>query len=108
MGCENCLKSKRVDSIYDLLDLDEDDRKKLLSYLSEFQLADVANTCNRYPDIYVRTKILDETSQAEQLLVKITLERDWDTSTQGPVPFVIAYRYPVEKIEGWWIVGVDS
>lgn len=39
--------------------------------------------------------------------VRVRLERDWDPSEQGPLGPVDAPRYPVPKVEGWWVVGVD-
>jgi pre-mRNA-splicing helicase BRR2 len=105
---ENCLKTLNIDSIYDFFDLNSKDQNNILSELNEMQLADIIKACNRYPEITVRVTLLNDPVIGSKINLRINLEREWDTNTQGPVPKVSTLHYPVEKQEGWWIVGVDQ
>lgn len=40
-----------VESIFDLMELEDEARLKLLDGLSQAQIADIARFCNRYPDV---------------------------------------------------------
>merc|ERR1711972_1167699 len=40
-----------VESVFDVLEMEDDDRLKLLKNLSERQMGDVANFCNGYPNV---------------------------------------------------------
>ncbi len=42
-----------VESIFDLMELEDDARANLLEGLSQAEVADVARFCNRYPDVEV-------------------------------------------------------
>jgi len=72
------------------------------------QQADIIKACNRYPEITVHAALLNDPVTASKINLRINLEREWDINTQGPVPKVSNAYYPVEKQEGWWIVGVDQ
>lgn len=102
-----CREQAGVESIYDLLDLEDADRTKLLGDMSDAQMADVARVCNRYPDIQVACTVLNEAEVGGQVAVKVALERDWDVQEQGPLPPVDAPRYPAPRVESWWVLGVD-
>eukprot|EP00747_Dinoflagellata_sp_TGD_P161473 gnl/TRDRNA2_/TRDRNA2_178087_c2_seq1.p1 gnl/TRDRNA2_/TRDRNA2_178087_c2~~gnl/TRDRNA2_/TRDRNA2_178087_c2_seq1.p1 ORF type:complete len:2167 (-),score=-96.49 gnl/TRDRNA2_/TRDRNA2_178087_c2_seq1:381-6881(-) len=99
-------KTRLIDSVYNVIDLDDADRKTLFKELSETQMADVANVCNRYPDIYVNAIVSRTDSSKNQFIVKVLLERSWDSN--GPVPPVDAPLYPAEKKEEWWIIGFHA
>ena len=43
-------EEKGVSSVFDILELEDEDRKRLLQ-LEDAQMADVARFCNRYPSI---------------------------------------------------------
>src|SRR5947208_1500755 len=47
---EKCHNSN-LDSIFELMELEDDERKKILGFSNLNQLADVARWCNRYPNI---------------------------------------------------------
>ena len=46
-------KEAGVDSIFDLMELEESARAQLLEGLSQAEVVDVARFCNRYPDVEV-------------------------------------------------------
>uniref|UniRef100_A0A0G4G6Z2 Uncharacterized protein n=1 Tax=Chromera velia CCMP2878 TaxID=1169474 RepID=A0A0G4G6Z2_9ALVE len=122
-------KGLGVHDVYDLGNMEDDERGALLSGLSEGEVEEVATACNRYPVVSVSfavevdeevTKTSDETEEnltasaapaaSCSLLVKI--DRDIpDDGTEGApaVGPVYAPFYPKEKEEKWWlVVGVAS
>merc|ERR1712113_287042 len=106
---ENCSKVKEINSVYDILDLQDEDRKELFKEFSDKQIAEVAKACNRYPDIQLRTSLTNPIKKGEPVFVNIILERDWNENEQGLISPVYAPHYPIEKnLEGWWIIGVSN
>jgi len=99
---ERC-KGKGVDSIFQLLELEDDERNDLLR-MNNAELADVARFCNNYPSIEVNHKAsTDKIRIGESVEVEVELERENDVN--GFAPPVIAPFYPVKrKDEGWWLV----
>jgi len=98
-------QEKGVESVIDLMQLEDADRDKLLQ-LSPAQMADVARACNRYPDIDLQYQIQDEDNvQAGQPVnIQVQLEREVD----GDLSAVISPTFPNEKEEGWWLVVGDT
>jgi len=99
-------KEKGVESVFDLMELEEDQRNELLQ-MSEKQRQDVAVVCNRYPNIDVNYEIEDEDKikSGKSISVNVQLEREMEEDEElGPVhaPF-----FPKEKLEGWWLVVGD-
>ena len=94
-----------VESIFDLMDLEDDERNALLG-MSASQLADVARVCNRYPNIDVSYEVEDEDEVAsgDTVTVVVSLEREGE---EARVPKVHAPHFPKEKEEGWWLVVGD-
>lgn len=88
-------KARGVESIFDIMELDDDDRNDLLK-LDVKKLADVARFCNRYPNIEVRHKIMHDD---DEIICVVELERE--DEVDGPV---IAPFFPQKREEGWWIV----
>jgi len=91
-----------VESILDLLEMDDEKRDKLLQ-MDKAQLVEVAKAANRYPNISLTYKLDSKevlAGAAVKLAVELTREMDEDEKL-GPVhaPF-----YPGEKAEGWWLV----
>eukprot|EP01124_Arcella_intermedia_P027745 TRINITY_DN5491_c0_g1_i1.p1 TRINITY_DN5491_c0_g1~~TRINITY_DN5491_c0_g1_i1.p1 ORF type:complete len:1958 (-),score=488.84 TRINITY_DN5491_c0_g1_i1:48-5852(-) len=91
-----------VESILDLLEMDDDKRDRLLQ-MDKSQLAEVAKAANRYPNISLSYKLDSKevfAGAGVKLAVELTREMDEDEKL-GPVhaPF-----YPGEKAEGWWLV----
>lgn len=55
---EQC-KKHEVESIFDIMDLEDEDRNKLLQ-LDDKKMADVARFCNRYPNIALNYEVIDK------------------------------------------------
>ncbi|RNA15787.1 U5 small nuclear ribonucleo helicase -like protein [Brachionus plicatilis] len=100
---ERC-KQKNIESIFDIMDMEDDDRNELLQ-MNNSKLADVAKFCNRYPNIEMSYEIEDKEhiETNEQVNVIVNLEREDEVS--GPV---IAPLFPQKKDENWWVVMGDT
>ena len=111
--------SKRgIQSIPDILDMDDDSRSQLLASLDQQQTADVARVCNAYPDIDLSYSIeldsgdkvakgaLVRVRQGETVKVCMRVSRDWDEEQDGAwqVPVIQSPYFPHVKTEGWWLV----
>lgn len=96
------LKKSKVESVFDLLDMEDSDRSKALS-LGDGEMADIARYANRYPSVEVNFEFEAETvEQGGSTILKVIIERDLDEGESvGPV---IAPFYPKDKAEGWWLV----
>jgi pre-mRNA-splicing helicase BRR2 len=95
---------KGVETVFDLMELEDEDRSKLLQDLSPAQMSDVARFCNRYPNIELSYEIeaKDRIKTGSSVVVVVTLERE--DEVVGPV---IAPFYPQKREEGWWVVIGD-
>ncbi|CBZ54476.1 RNA helicase-related protein required for pre-mRNA splicing, related [Neospora caninum Liverpool] len=96
-------KEMGVDDIFDLMNMEEKDREKLLKSLTPSQLKDVAKASNRYPVINVEYQVSkkDGVLPSENLQCTVTLERDCAEETSSAV---FAPYFPREKEEQWWLV----
>jgi pre-mRNA-splicing helicase BRR2 len=97
-----------VESVPDLIDLEDKDRTKLLA-LSAPRMQDIARACNNYPDIELKFKVddADDLHAGGRVVITVNLERDPDDDEgddSAGVPKVTAPRYPQVKTEGWWLV----
>jgi pre-mRNA-splicing helicase BRR2 len=63
---------KGVESVFDIMDLDDDERNSLL-HLDEAKMADVARFCNRYPNIELTYEVLDKDSIERYFKFEITI-----------------------------------
>ena len=113
----NCAK-RGVQSVPDILDMDDDSRTQLLASLDPQQTADVARVCNAYPDIdlsyHTELEGGDKVSkgsvvrvrQGDTVKVSVRLSRDWDEAEDGAwqVPVIHSPYFPHVKTEGWWLV----
>jgi pre-mRNA-splicing helicase BRR2 len=104
---ERC-KASGVNSIADLMELEDSDRDKLLQF-SPAQLQAVATVCNSYPDIDVSYTLpeKDDLHAGSKTTLEVKLLRDPDEEDPeelAGVPLVSSARYPGVKSEGWWIV----
>jgi len=98
-------QSRKIDSIFDLLDLEDPDRRDLLQMTNK-QLADVAQVCNAYPNIEVDYSLegvdKDNVPAGESVVVTVNLEREDDGGGS-----VVAPYFPDKRMEGWWLVVGD-
>ncbi|KAI5476145.1 pre-mRNA-splicing helicase BRR2 [Pseudohyphozyma bogoriensis] len=95
-----------VRSIYDIMELEDDQRNDLLR-MDARQMREVAKICNAYPSIEVSHEIEDEDelTAGSPITINVTLEREDDedeTSQVVPAPF-----FPVKKTENWWLCVVE-
>ncbi|PFH35874.1 putative activating signal cointegrator 1 complex subunit 3 family 1 ASCC3L1 [Besnoitia besnoiti] len=96
-------KEMGIEDVFDLMNMEDKEREKLLKPLSPSQLKDVAKASNRYPVINVEYRLSkkDDVLPNESIQCTVTLERDCADETAGAVyaPF-----FPREKEEQWWLV----
>ncbi|KAJ2592446.1 Pre-mRNA splicing [Coemansia sp. RSA 1722] len=93
-------KDLGVASVFDVMDMEDDDRAKLLDGLTPAQVAEVANYVNRYPNIEVDHRVRDEVVANGSVIVELDLDRESDEKV-GPV---MAPFYPYARSESWWVV----
>jgi len=127
---ERC-KSKGVDNIFAILDLEDEDRNKLLR-MDQAKMNDVAQFCNRYPNVELAFDVLNKDELEEDGVVHLVvqLERDDD-----PAPVIAPFfptvnfcfnsefsnnfhhssnlcasffPYQQKREEAWWLVVGDS
>ncbi|CAL8084433.1 unnamed protein product [Calicophoron daubneyi] len=101
-------REAKVETVFDLIEMEDEARTKLLSDLKQTQLADVARFCNRYPNIEITYDVISSNGTnvsktsvrgGETLTVNVSLEREEDNV--GPV---IAPFFSQPREEGWWLV----
>lgn len=94
---------KGVDTVFDVMELEDDDRNKLLQ-LTDAQMGDVARFCNRYPNIELSYEVQDKESIVSGQTVNVFVQLDREDEVSGPV---IAPLFPQRREEGWWVVIGD-
>ena len=101
-----------IESVFDILTLEDDVRNSLLQ-LSDEKMADVAVFCNNYPSIDVSFKITDpeDVESGDVVQIVVTLERELDEELNedelSAIGKVSAALFPGEKREFWWVVIGD-
>ncbi|XP_065880801.1 DExH-box ATP-dependent RNA helicase DExH12-like [Euphorbia lathyris] len=98
---------KSIETVFDLLEMEDDERRELLQ-MSDPQLLDIVRFCNRFPNIDMSYEVVDNehVRVGEDITLVVSLERDLEGRTEvGPVD---ASRYPKAKEEGWWLVVGDT
>lgn len=64
-------------------------------------MEEIANACNRYPNINLKFKVEEESVVCgESVVVNVELERDPEDYSE----FVTAPYYPKQKEEKWWVM----
>ncbi|KAL3240372.1 ATP-dependent RNA helicase BRR2 [Nakaseomyces bracarensis] len=100
---ENC-KSKNVESVYDVMEMEDNDRDTLLDF-SERELIDIADFVNNYPNIEISYDFDDTFIEKEELYsMKVKLFRD-------DIPddlYVQSKSFDDLKYEQWWIIIGES
>ncbi|UKJ88638.1 U5 small nuclear ribonucleoprotein-specific helicase [Theileria orientalis] len=92
----------KVNDIFDVIGMEDDDRNKLLEGFSKKQVIDIANFCNSVQILDINYKFNEKNvkqTQTVTLLINIAKEGNNDTINS---PY-----FPVEKKEQWWIVVGD-
>ena len=107
--CSEYTGDEPIESVFDILALDDDVRNELLR-LPDDKMADVAVFCNNYPSIDVSFVVSDHedivSGDAVELVVTLERELDDDTDEEDDdsIGKVMAPLFPGEKREFWWIV----
>lgn len=98
---------KGIETVFDLVDMEDDERRELLQMLDS-QLLDIARFCNQYPNIDLTYEVMnsDNIGAGEDVTLLVNLERDLEGRSE--VGLVEAPRYPKAKEEGWWLVVGDT
>jgi pre-mRNA-splicing helicase BRR2 len=103
-----------VESVFDILSLEDDVRNDLLR-LPDEKMADVAVFCNSYPNVDVTFTVEDpdDLTAGDPVEIRVKLEREideeeMDEEEMKQLGTVSAPLYPKDKKEGWWIVIGDT
>ncbi|CAH0388452.1 unnamed protein product [Bemisia tabaci] len=96
-------QEKGVETVFDVMELEDEDRVKLLQ-MTDSQMTDVANFCNRYPNIDINYEINNKDKITSGRPVNITVNLEREDEVTGPV---IAPFFSQKREEGWWIVIGD-
>jgi pre-mRNA-splicing helicase BRR2 len=99
-------KEKGVESVLDVMDLEDDQRKEILQ-MTPKELADAAAFCNRYPNIDLTFTVKNETNLRAGTNITVDIQLDRELAEGEEVGSVYATYYPKEKAEGWWVVMGD-
>ena len=115
--CEAYQGEEPIESVFDILTLDDDVRNDLLR-LPDEKMADVAVFCNNYPNIEVAFEVQDsdDITASDPVQISVKLEREVDDDEddeeeevdEAQFGQVQAPLFPKEKREGWWIVVGDT
>jgi pre-mRNA-splicing helicase BRR2 len=126
-------KQMGVETVFDLLEIEDDKRTELLADLSAEQVAEIAQVANRYPNVDVSYQLstdgdngdANECAMADEggnqiiscavnqsVFIDIQLtreeeeeeENDKDNNERQPIGPVHAPFFPTAKDEGWWLV----
>ena len=98
-----------IEGVYDLVDIEDDDKRAELLQMTDAQMGEVAEACNRYPNIEVNYEVVnaDEVEAGDSVEMVVSLEREMDDD--GELGAVVAPRYPKKKdSESWWLVVGDA
>ena len=125
-------KHDGVESVFDVLEMEDDDRLNLLKNLSERQMGDVANFCNGYPNVELQYEPIqperveddddsdsdddepgskkhkkddddDEENKPYVAGIAVQLSRD-EEDEEDIVTKVEAPFWPGDKEQGWWLL----
>ncbi len=66
------LKKAKVEDVIDFMNMDEDLRAKIMSGISESQMAQIADVCNRYPTVEMEFS-LDEKQYKDGESAELTI-----------------------------------
>ena len=111
--CLNYKGEEPVESVFDILTIEDDVRNELLR-LPDEKMADVAVFCNNYPNVEVSFEVQDPdditAGDPVQIVIKLEREIDEDELTDEEIAelgTVAAPLFPYEKKEAWWVVVGD-
>lgn len=96
---EKCKKQK-IDSVYDIMELDDNVREQILEGLSEKEVSDVASFVNKYPNLEITYHLEGDVVAGEGKDIEIEINRDEEVEDLS----IVSSSFPVKKFENWWIV----
>ena len=108
-GVAAALAKYGVDDVFGLKEMDDDDRRHALAALTDEQVNDVAQMCNKYPDIDITFDAPAAAARpGETVGVSVALARTTEDGDQVGVPTVYAPRARTPCYEGWWLLVSDA
>lgn len=100
-------RAAKVEDVVDFMNMDDDLRGKILG-VSEAQMGEIADVCNRYPNIEMEFEAdADAYADGENAELVVTIRRPEVEDQEELQVFaqpVQAQYYPGEKEEQWWIL----
>lgn len=95
-------KKHNVETLYDFMDLEDDQRDSILEGLNEKQIVQVADFVNRYPNLEITYKLVgdEEVIAGESKNIEIEISRDEEALNS----LAASMLYPAKKFENWWVV----
>nr|ODN85918.1 pre-mRNA-splicing helicase BRR2 [Cryptococcus depauperatus CBS 7841] len=101
-------KAKGFDSVYDIMELEDDERNELLK-MNDRQIARVAKFVNSYPNIEVTYTVedADQLTTSDPVVIKVILDREADDDNPDD-QVADAPHYPHKKLVSWWLVVGDE
>ncbi|AET38994.1 ATP-dependent RNA helicase BRR2 Ecym_3516 [Eremothecium cymbalariae DBVPG len=90
----------KVETVYDIMALEDEERNSIIS-LPAIKLNHVAEFVNSYPNIELQYSIDKSASMIanKPKSINVTIVRDEEPESL----IVISSRFPVQKLENWWI-----
>ena len=100
---KKCVENK-INDINDLINMNDNERNELLNNFNEEMMNEIAEICNRIPNIEMKIKINKKTFKINEIAtVEINLIRDVDDDV-NVLSNVHSNFFPGVKEENWWIV----
>ncbi|KZV62423.1 Sec63-domain-containing protein [Peniophora sp. CONT] len=98
-------KEGGVESVYDIMDLDDEPRNRLLG-MDGRQMRDVAAFVNSYPSLDVNHELVKgEYRAGAPIVLQVALGRGDDDEEEDPdAGIVVAPYFPGKKLANWWVV----
>jgi pre-mRNA-splicing helicase BRR2 len=98
-----CEKYK-VGSVYDIMELEDDDRDELLEGLSSENIIAVAEFVNKYPNLEITYHLEGDVIAGEPKQIDIEINRDEEAEDLS----IVSATYPMKRLENWWVVIGDT
>ena len=105
-------KAVGVNSPFDVLEVEDDVREKLLSDFGEdsVEMSEIAAFCNSYPSVEVGYEVVepDDVTTGDPFRVSVKLQRDADDEEEDEEDeeekgVVVSKCFPKKMIEGYWV-----
>jgi pre-mRNA-splicing helicase BRR2 len=101
-------KSKHIDDVFALINMENEDERKMMLNVNESELKNIADVCNRYPDISMNVTVCNTNMKTtnvfqgkENIVVVVELNREWE---DNELSCVYSECYPCDKEEAWWVI----